>query len=168
MESKSEYNKKWRKNNPEKVKIQKQRYKEKDERKFRENHKKYQDTYKKHHPESIAKTAKEWKNRNVDKVRLYANIYRKTIKCRFNTYKNRAKKRNFEFEITFEDFNRITSTACHYCKDSEAQIGIDRKNNKKGYTLNNSLPCCWSCNKMKGSKTYEEMINFIVRIRGCR
>ncbi|GAG94020.1 unnamed protein product, partial [marine sediment metagenome] len=29
------------------------------------------------------------------------------------------------------------------------KIGIDRKNNNIGYTIKNSVPCCWPCNKFK-------------------
>ena len=34
--------------------------------------------------------------------------------------------------------------------------GIDRKDNDKNYTLENSVPCCWTCNRGKMSKTMDE------------
>ena len=72
-------------------------------------------------------------------------------------YKERAKTKNLEFSLSFDDFIRITSSNCFYCGNPPSNLtklnskrnpsiyvynGIDRKNNSIGYTLNNSLSCC--------------------------
>jgi hypothetical protein len=50
---------------------------------------------------------------------------------------------------------------CHYCFSSlltETGIGLDRINNNLGYSLDNVLPCCGNCNKIRQDKlTVEEM-----------
>ena len=85
-------------------------------------------------------------------------------------YIRSAKKRNYEFAITLIQFKELTSQNCHYCEKSPSKIyykkrcngeyvynGIDRKDNSKGYTLENCLPCCYACNTIKGEHlTYEE------------
>jgi hypothetical protein len=47
-------------------------------------------------------------------------------------------------------------------------MGIDRKDNTKGYVLENSLPCCYLCNRAKGDKPYEEFILWVVRLAQYR
>jgi hypothetical protein len=42
--------------------------------------------------------------------------------------------------------------------------GIDRKINSIGYVYENCLPCCEICNKAKGTRTYEEYIEWMNRI----
>lgn len=39
--------------------------------------------------------------------------------------------------------------------------GIDRKNNSKGYTLENAVPCCGQCNIAKASFTEHEFISWV-------
>ena len=38
--------------------------------------------------------------------------------------------------------------------------GIDRKDNGKEYTINNSVSCCWDCNREKGAMNSEEYITY--------
>jgi hypothetical protein len=64
-----------------------------------------------------------------------------------------AKTRNIAFELTKEQFEQIVITACYYCgsyNDKEV-IGIDRLNSSRKYTLENCVPCCKTCNFMKGT-----------------
>ena len=42
--------------------------------------------------------------------------------------------------------------------------GVDRKNNELFYNIENSLPCCKSCNSMKMAMTYDEFITKIKKI----
>lgn len=89
-------------------------------------------------------------------------------------YKNRAKKNNINFDLTKEDFRKLTKQKCHYCGVEPSQKfnkkyfnghyiynGIDRKDNTIGYTIDNSLPCCGICNKAKRDLTYDKFISWI-------
>lgn len=94
----------------------------------------------------------------------------------YNHYKGSAVRRKYgdiKFELTLDEFKQVVSQKCHYCNDygtSEKCIlksdkqkisnlcGIDRKDNTKGYTIENSLPCCGICNWMKSDYTYEEFL----------
>lgn len=43
--------------------------------------------------------------------------------------------------------------------------GIDRVDNKIGYTKNNCVPCCWDCNKIKSDYTIYEWLSFIEKFK---
>lgn len=84
----------------------------------------------------------------------------RSIGQQFSTLKSRAKRDGIEITITFDKFQRLRALPCDYCGGAlpEVGYGIDRKNNSKGYTSENSVPCCYQCNTMKGAYlTYDEM-----------
>lgn len=95
----------------------------------------------------------------------------------FRCYRKDAKKRQLEFKLTFDDFITITSKSCNYCNIKPNQIhknenwngsyqynGIDRLNNNKGYTIENSVPCCRWCNIGKGNRSLSEFLVWIDRV----
>lgn len=95
-------------------------------------------------------------------------------------YSNRANQANRKFKLTREQFISIVTSNCHYCGIVPVQLvwnnwksrynegftynGIDRKENNKGYTVSNSLPCCAVCNYAKSSMTYDEFLNYLSRV----
>jgi hypothetical protein len=106
----------------------------------------------------------------------------------FNTYyagyKGGAKHRNLVFELTKVEFYKLTQQNCHYCGRAPFRIipsnykikgpiknlgdfignGVDKKDSSRGYTLDNSLPCCYDCNFSKNDSSYEDFINRIISI----
>ena len=95
----------------------------------------------------------------------------------FRGYEWAAKKRNYSFNLSEEDFSRLTKQNCHYCGSPPKKImstgcdhskylynGVDRTDNSKGYEIDNCLPCCEICNKAKGTYTYDEFILWIKRL----
>lgn len=91
-------------------------------------------------------------------------------KHNFTTYQKGATKRGLSFGISFDEFLYLLSQSCHYCgtPSDNGKMGIDRKDNTKGYVLENSLPCCYLCNRAKGDKPYEEFILWVVRLAQYR
>lgn len=83
---------------------------------------------------------------------------------RFNIYKKNAKKRNLVFSLTKDDFYRLTSKQCIYCGDLNDYNGIDRIDSTKGYFLENCVPCCEICNKMKLDHQYNFWISHMQKI----
>jgi hypothetical protein len=81
----------------------------------------------------------------------------------FKKFHNGAAKRKIEFDITFEDFCNIVENPCFYC-GSTYRIGIDRKNNNIGYKKYNCVPCCPTCNFMKGKFEIDDFICKIASI----
>jgi hypothetical protein len=84
------------------------------------------------------------------------------VRVTYSAYKNTADKKNNVFEITKEQFNKITDNDCYICgKKNETYIhknGIDRFNNLIGYILENCRSCCGNCNYMKCEYTHENVL----------
>lgn len=95
-------------------------------------------------------------------------------------YKKGAFKRNLEYKLTIEDFEKLTKQNCFYCNIEPKQLtgrtkysntngdyiynGIDRVDNNKGYILENCVACCKNCNRAKRVMTQEDFLNWVSRI----
>lgn len=89
----------------------------------------------------------------------------------FNAYKSRAKRKNIEFSLTYDQFLKFTSDKCYYCGITPNQKirqefvtvynGIDRIDSSKGYSIVNCVTACTFCNIAKGSMSVED---FYIRI----
>lgn len=74
---------------------------------------------------------------------------KETFNGRLLSYKRSAEKRNFEWGITNEEFGSFWQLPCNYCGGDIETIGLDRVDSSAGYTMDNIVPCCSVCNKMK-------------------
>lgn len=90
-------------------------------------------------------------NKRLDRERNFKNEMFKNRPRFFKEYVNGAIKRNYEFLLTFDDFNKLVDSECFYCHHNiiEEVNGIDRVDNTKGYTKENTVSCCEKCNRMK-------------------
>lgn len=82
----------------------------------------------------------------------------------YKEYQNSARKREYEFVLTLDEFKEIVKQPCFYCNDGKSPRGVDRWNNSLGYTRENSRPCCGPCNKFKGVLDCQIFINRCQRI----
>lgn len=98
----------------------------------------------------------------------------------YTQYKGNAVSRSLEFSLSREQFDNIISKNCIYCGmspqdqsylskstkkyDKFYASGIDRLNNKLGYTLENCVPCCSKCNMMKKAMSCDEFLQHITSI----
>lgn len=108
----------------------------------------------------------------------------------YKTQKSKARQNGREFSLNLEEFKTLITSSCHYCEIppnkqynsnyrggkyrsfNKERInagfinigGIDRKDNSRGYTLENSLPCCFVCNRAKNNLSYEEFIKKLRQI----
>ncbi len=91
-----------------------------------------------------------------------------------NQYKQNAKMRGYDFLLKKEEFRTLTKQNCFYCGKTPSQImkhkrfngeciynGVDRMDNTKGYSLENSVPCCKFCNLTKNNTSFGEFIKWI-------
>lgn len=91
-------------------------------------------------------------------------------------YKVSAKKRGLEYNLTNKQFLELVQQDCYYCGDPPQNIiknhyqngdyfynGIDRIDNNKGYTIENTVPCCAKCNYAKSKSTLQEFKDWIER-----
>lgn len=101
----------------------------------------------------------------------------------FCRYKACAKKRNLKFELNKKEFKHITSLECYYCGAKPKQTsthgtgdeesknyaiytynGIDRIDNNLGYTIDNCVPCCKTCNSAKMDLTILKFLDWVKQI----
>lgn len=98
----------------------------------------------------------------------------------FGAYKRGAIRRGYEWFLTKENLKELISKNCFYCgcepsteiyiareKTPENTLiynGIDRKNNTLGYTKENSITACFTCNRMKMDLDYNAFIEQIKKI----
>lgn len=100
------------------------------------------------------------KQERIDKGRK-RNEYLSKYSAKYRSYMKSANARGKAFELTQEDFDRITANNCSYC-GSSSRIGIDRIDNSEGYTIENATPCCANCNRMKFTHS---RIDFLIHVR---
>ena len=96
---------------------------------------------------------------NAFQDRMANGVYKKTY---YATAKGGAKKRGYDWKLSFEEYDELTSQPCYYCGTTEA-IGIDRIDNQVGYLAENSRPCCKKCNQAKHATGEEDFIEWIGR-----
>jgi hypothetical protein len=94
------------------------------------------------------------------------------------SYIRGAKKRNLEYNLTDEEFDKLIVGECKYCGCSLQNVkkgqgktsgdfhytGIDRIDSTKGYFSKNCVSCCWMCNNMKNNYMEEQFWHQIEQI----
>ena len=87
-------------------------------------------------------------------------------------YRKGALVRGHEMSISPERLIEICHQNCYYCGTAPIyskgygvyMTGVDRVDNTKGYTDENVVPCCKTCNIMKGTMTKDDFIAHINNI----
>jgi len=93
---------------------------------------------------------------------------RRSPEAMYAVYKRGAEQRQLDFTLTAGQFEALVTQVCHYCGDSADipghMIGVDRLDNSRGYLPENVVPCCWTCNLMKGKLGKERFLSRVHRI----
>ena len=76
-------------------------------------------------------------------------------------YRSSVKKRDYTLEE--EEALEILKSDCVYC-GSSISIGFDRVDSNIGYTKDNVVPCCTTCNMMKMDMVTEDWMNQMRKI----
>lgn len=118
----------------------------------------------------------------LDKENLIKACSKKEGEASFNRlyvdYKKHAKKKNLIFDLSKDEFRKITSQNCYYCGTNPEQIsnpskkgnnyyiynGIDRFEPSLGYIKSNCVPACKNCNFAKRNMNSDEFLSLIKRI----
>lgn len=96
----------------------------------------------------------------------------------YSVYRSAGKSREYEFSLSKEEFFLLTKGCCEYCgvvphrvwKGSSRCMspyvynGVDRIDNSLGYTTNNVVSCCLTCNRAKNNLSLEEFQKWIKRL----
>ena len=123
-----------------------QQNKEKELQKIRE--------YSEKHKEEITAYQQLYREKNAERLKEYKDNY-------YNDYKREDRKHNRgESTLTPEwIIDNIFSSKCVYCGESDwHKLGCDRKDNSLPHTEDNVVPCCFECNRKKGTMSYDEYI----------
>jgi hypothetical protein len=102
----------------------------------------------------------------------YENKSEGAIEKVLDNYIRGAKRRKLQFDLSKKSFIKKIEGNCHYCgREPETESyyrgfcvlynGIDRKDNKLGYTEENSVTCCSMCNKMKMEMNHDSFIKIV-------
>lgn len=76
--------------------------------------------------------------------------------------KYKANKRNIPFKITIDEYKSKMSKKCFYCCNTNGnKNGLDRIDSGGIYEINNTVPCCGTCNLMKNKHSLDDFINKI-------
>lgn len=100
----------------------------------------------------------------------------------YSHYKYHAVERGLVFDIDIDTFTDYTQRVCEYCGNEPSQVGrkktrgngayiyngIDRKDNTKGYTLENIATCCKVCNYAKHIMNEKDFDEWIIKVYNHR
>lgn len=144
-----EVKKQWIANNPEKVALYDINYEARQLERDQEGYLKKQ-----------AENAKKWRVDNPEKVEKMNKERVENENSSLTRYKYSARAKGLVFEI--EDiFHEMVTTPCYYCgiMQEKGFNGVDRLDVTKGYTRDNTVPCCEICNFMKGDESPNTFIH---------
>lgn len=117
---------------------------------------------------------------------LYEDREKALLKVQYSHLKRRDKNKGFSDTISLEAFSILSKSPCKYCgleysKEIEDRLneskkqkrlsdhvlrcnGVDRVDSSKGYTVENSVPCCKYCNTAKNTMSESEFLKWIKRV----
>lgn len=93
------------------------------------------------------------------------NKFAKTRKFRrrYHSILGNAKGRGIKVSLTEEQIADILKQECYYCGKPNAD-GIDRVDSTKDYTIDNVVPCCGICNRMKNKYSLSTFLDRVYKI----
>ena len=107
----------------------------------------------------------KFRKTHISLYKKYSEKYRTSFSSRFSILKNISKRRGVLTTITKEQHKDLLTLPCYYCGNTlfgETGAGLDRKDNSKYYTLNNVLPCCCSCNRIRNIYLTVDEMKFVI------
>lgn len=125
-------------------------------------------------PDGCRKCSFSKRNQERQIQKAYKNLY--------SNLKSSCKRRNILNNLTFEESVQIYKSNCYYCNSSPSNNfkssamgttpvlynGIDRIDPKQGYTTDNTVSCCFPCNRAKSDLSVEQFYGLIERIYSFR
>ena len=83
----------------------------------------------------------------------------------YQRYVKGAEARGYSWQLTHEQVHGLIIQKCYYCGQVPRLFGgIDRRDNKQGYHIDNAVPCCSRCNMMKGKLSPRDFYEHALRI----
>lgn len=113
-------------------------------------------------------------HQKVINTKLTKKKWRESMKGSYLIQLHRAKVKKLLFTITLEQYELLRSSDCVYCglSHSSTRISMDRIDNTKGYVIENILPSCIECNRVRSDKYSVDQMKLIgkvlSRLRQCQ
>lgn len=96
----------------------------------------------------------------------------------YRDYKVKARQRQYTFTLTETEFRTLVFDNCYYCGSAPANIkklkswpdtfikynGVDRRDNKLGYSIDNCVTACYTCNQAKHRMSENVFLQWIQTI----
>ena len=77
------------------------------------------------------------------------NLLKRKLSRKFSSMERGAAIRGIKFEVTLSEYTKYFESNCYYC--GSKSIGLDRVDSSDNYHAKNIVPCCGTCNLMKGT-----------------
>lgn len=103
----------------------------------------------------------------IFKGKLYPEVFSSSTAQDYGRYKKRALAKEWDFELSEDDYNKITNEACYLCGKIQTdgyRNGIDRIDSNKGYIDENMKASCKPCNLMKREFEYNDFLEKLIKI----
>jgi len=111
---------------------------------------------------------KKWRDNNKEHLSRW---WTTNVNYRLKAIKDQAKLKGYVWDasMTNEVCRDMMTTPCFYCEflSTETVNGIDRMDNAKGYSKENCVGCCGTCNFMKKSLDAHTFIERCIHIAAC-
>jgi hypothetical protein len=117
-----------------------------------------------------------WRPHKGDARRLPSGV--SALRALLRRFKYDAQKRGYSWALTDAQTKLLIQQPCFYCGELPTQVsahpqqngtytytGLDRKDNTRGYELDNVVACCKYCNYAKGERTIEIFLAWVARIQ---
>ncbi len=104
---------------------------------------------------------------NIINTILCPLIFKDHFSGPYNKYNESATSRNYEFNISKDEFYSIINNKCYLCgkQNTNKNInGIDRLDNNIGYIFNNCRTCCTTCNVLKLDYNLNDVLIKLLKI----
>ena len=86
----------------------------------------------------------------------YNKKYFRSLAGFMATLRNNAKRKKRCMTLIKDEVKQLWGRPCIYCGKKIDRVALDRVTNKKGYSLDNVVPCCIVCNYMKKDYTIKQ------------
>lgn len=101
-------------------------------------------------------------------VRARYDAYYRSDDYVYKNYIKRCKKpdrirKGIKMELSYEQFTNLINKPCNYCGIENCR-GVDRIDSNLSYSLDNSRPCCGTCNMMKNDMNVDDFKSHISKI----
>lgn len=125
--------------------------------------------------ERNARNNRIWRAKNHQRLKLKDSIRDLEPLRRFKKSIKVAKRRNLIWDISFCEFEKLCPLPCYYCNNKlqdrikSTYAALDRKDNSQGYNIENVLPCCATCNYLRGDilsiNETKKIIQLLIELR---